>query len=892
MKKALYLAINLALILAVWLGPVSLKAQAASLAQSGRDPLEPPPTRVSFMPGADLLPASPASHPPSSQSPAAPAYENPVVGTCVVYSGYDIHAYEFDLYTLNLQIHQYQRLFSSPDDEVEPRFNHGCTRILYTLSPAKTGLDDLYLVNPDGSGKVRLTQNQGNNFYGAWSRDGSQIAFTSDRDGQDEIYVMHADGSNPLRLTYSSGDQYHSYDGMPAWSPDGTKIAFSSNRTGGYRIWVMNADGSNPVQLSSQPYSFRPQWAPDGLSILYDAGTAPLSNTTFQRLYRMAADGSNQQAIDMGVGPNDETDVYAGGWSPDEYYYYYSVVNWTYYQKNWYWISAYCVEKSLTNIYDANNLADGDLDWFPSWETYVTQAPDPSFNPLPAVTPNPFSLTWNASTITQYPVIMDVQYQEDNGPWQDFKTNASPGQAYFDGAGGHTYGFRARARDVFFNQSAWPDSPQLVTTVEALPPKTTLLATSPFTQGTSLTLIWGGIDPGDSGISGYDLQYKAASSSTWSDLLTNSSDISYIFTGEMGNTYDFRVRATDKAHNQENWSGVARNNTSTTFYASAVQGVLQDASGTPISGVTPAFAIPPFLNIPSAPDGSYAAYFMTSPSAQIAAWSKPGYGSLPPSYLNLTQDQQVDVYLPPAANAVSNGDFENASLSPADWTASGELLPALGISQAHSGHQSASLGASPSFTPAIVLGSIQANAVVDRFGVTHVVQSVGGAHVYSQLKPDGTWLLPTTIPGFGDNCWFNQLLVDSQHNVHLFFVNADQNQQLFYTRRAVDGTWSTPEALTVYTNAPSLAIDPDDHLHLSWLNGTDLDYMEWAAGTWSAVHNVTAGSSAGLYTMSVVHRMRSISCSSDLIIRFFMSKKRAAPPGALRLIYSASLSTS
>ena len=45
------------------------------------------------------------------------------------------------------------------------------------------------------------------NLAPAWSPDGSQIAFMSNRDGNREIYVMDVDGSNPVRLTnYGAGD--------------------------------------------------------------------------------------------------------------------------------------------------------------------------------------------------------------------------------------------------------------------------------------------------------------------------------------------------------------------------------------------------------------------------------------------------------------------------------------------------------------------------------------------------------------------------------------------------------------------------------------------------------------------------------------------------------------
>src|SRR6266480_4416031 len=72
-----------------------------------------------------------------------------------------------------------------------------------------------------------------------------KIAFMSDRSGNQDIFVMNEDGSNQIQLTNSVGQ-----DGVPAWSPDGTKIAFLSERDGNGEIYVMNADGSNQTRLT------------------------------------------------------------------------------------------------------------------------------------------------------------------------------------------------------------------------------------------------------------------------------------------------------------------------------------------------------------------------------------------------------------------------------------------------------------------------------------------------------------------------------------------------------------------------------------------------------------------------------------------------------------------
>ncbi len=66
-----------------------------------------------------------------------------------------------------------------------------------------------------GGGNVRrLTDNPAKDWGAAWSPDGAQIAFASERDGNWEIYTMNADGSQPRRLTKNEAQ-----DIDPAWRP-------------------------------------------------------------------------------------------------------------------------------------------------------------------------------------------------------------------------------------------------------------------------------------------------------------------------------------------------------------------------------------------------------------------------------------------------------------------------------------------------------------------------------------------------------------------------------------------------------------------------------------------------------------------------------------------------
>jgi TolB protein len=134
------------------------------------------------------------------------------------------------------------------------------------VSVAPGEVDDIYIIQTDGTGLTRLTETNTGAESPDWSPDGAKIAYmVYDRQFPYDVWVMNADGSDQKRLTHGPlGGSY------PAWSPDGSQIAYSTwfypqEEYGPAQIYVMNADGSNPRRVTNgSANDLFPTWAPDG----------------------------------------------------------------------------------------------------------------------------------------------------------------------------------------------------------------------------------------------------------------------------------------------------------------------------------------------------------------------------------------------------------------------------------------------------------------------------------------------------------------------------------------------------------------------------------------------------------------------------------------------------
>jgi dipeptidyl aminopeptidase/acylaminoacyl peptidase len=243
----------------------------------------------------------------------------------------------------------------APDDVYElaaasdPRLSPDGSTVAFVVTRVDRSANDyrsaIFLASVDGSSPPRrLTSGEKQDLAPRWSRDGSELAFVSNRSSDThQLYVLPLAGGEARRLT-----DLKQAVREPTWSPDGKRLAFSARVadplydeeddrrrpphrfkrlmfklddegwTGDRRrqLFVVAADGAtDPVQLTDGDYeSSAPSWSPDGSRIVFvSARGDDWDIDLVSDLYVVDADGAEPLKITRSDGECENP-----AWSPEE----------------------------------------------------------------------------------------------------------------------------------------------------------------------------------------------------------------------------------------------------------------------------------------------------------------------------------------------------------------------------------------------------------------------------------------------------------------------------------------------------------------------------------------------------------------------------------------------
>src|SRR5256714_5348371 len=147
------------------------------------------------------------------------------------------------------------------------------------------GYTDLFVINRDGTGLRRLTNDKYADLHPAWSPDGKTIAFVTDRGPQTDFDLLRF-GNLRIALLHLDSGQIDLLGHMdvgrninPVWAPDGRSLAFVSDRTGINNVFLYELTDGQIYQLTNMypgvqgitPLSPVLTWAPraDRMAFVY-----------------------------------------------------------------------------------------------------------------------------------------------------------------------------------------------------------------------------------------------------------------------------------------------------------------------------------------------------------------------------------------------------------------------------------------------------------------------------------------------------------------------------------------------------------------------------------------------------------------------------------------------
>lgn len=244
------------------------------------------------------------------------------------------------IFLLSVEDGEKQRLTSPPESSYDdfPAFSPDGQTLAFIRTNGLSSAD-IYLISMRGGEPRRLRADAPQIRSLAWTADGREIIFSSNRGGGFSLWRVMVSGGTPERVAATGQNAYSPaisrqgnrlaynvtfldsniwridranaagrqnspvklisstrQDHSPQFSPDGKKIVFASDRSGSDEIWMCESDGSHPTQLTffDGTANGTPRWSPDSRQIVFDARSAGNAD-----IFVMSAEGGKPRPLTM-----------------------------------------------------------------------------------------------------------------------------------------------------------------------------------------------------------------------------------------------------------------------------------------------------------------------------------------------------------------------------------------------------------------------------------------------------------------------------------------------------------------------------------------------------------------------------------------------------------------